>query len=164
MSDDLGLATYLDIVVVYYDAGKRIFGAVFKQHLVYLARAIRRAGINCHIHIVDNSQNLDEKQLEILKNYADIRLSIHKPQQNLGFARAVNLATRNGTSPYILSLNPDVILEQNALLHIRRFLNNKATPDLAGLGIKLQHQDPRLGCGISDATGPANNDRFFHIK
>lgn len=53
------------------------------------------------ILVVDNSDTMPAESFP--------KTTVLKPGENLGFARAVNLASREASTPYLLLINPDVI-------------------------------------------------------
>ncbi len=71
------------------------------------------------IIIVDNASH-DDTVEQVRTNYPQIRLIENK--QNVGFAVAVNQAARVSTGRYLLLLNPDTVVQQDAIDRLTAFL------------------------------------------
>jgi GT2 family glycosyltransferase len=87
---------------------------------------------NLRIEVIDNAST--DRSDEIARSrfgQAD-NLEILSNQQNLGFARAVNSSARSGHEPYLLILNPDCIVEPNALKELQLALEADPGAALAG--------------------------------
>ena len=71
--------------------------------------------------IVDNSK-LKSTKNKIEKKFRNTKVII--PKENLGYAKAFNLALKNCKNDIILTLTPDVLINKNLILNIEKFLTN----------------------------------------
>ena len=97
----------VSVIIVNFNAGPLLKQAV---QSVLLSETVSK------IIIVDNlstDQSMDEmERIAILQS----RLKCIRNQENLGFARACNIGVANaGESEYLIFLNPDCLMESNAL-------------------------------------------------
>lgn len=81
------------------------------------------------IIVVDN--NSDKGSLsELEKKYTDIRFIFSS--ENLGFGRANNLGASEAKGKYLLLLNPDTLLINNAALVLHDFMENNPQTGICG--------------------------------
>lgn len=79
--------------------------------------------------------------------------NILRPQKNLGFGAACNLAIRQGKSPWILLLNPDAHLDQGCLE--RMIVSMAANPNIAAVGpLVLRSDDGTIDSAGMDVLAP----------
>ena len=88
---------------------------------------------DCNVTVIDNSTNekIKDRLSELIKtatlaSFGPINLQF--AEQNLGYGRAHNRAIRGSNSRYHLVLNPDVLLEKEALYEGLRFM--EAHPEI----------------------------------
>ncbi|MBU1177660.1 glycosyltransferase family 2 protein [Patescibacteria group bacterium] len=112
-----------------------------RTHLKWCLRYIytRTKGINFEVFVVDNASH-DNSAVMVEKNYPSVKLI--RNQTNLGFAKANNQAIRQAKGKYILLLNSDTKITEQALVKMVRFMeeNNK----VGILGCKLLNPDGTL--------------------
>ncbi len=85
------------------------------------------------IIVVDNdSSDGSDKLVERLQG-----VSVVRPGENLGFAKACNLGARRGTAEFILFLNPDAQLFQNTLRSALEFLDRPENAKVGIAGVQL---------------------------
>jgi GT2 family glycosyltransferase len=65
--------------------------------------------------IIDNGST-DNSREWLARNYPNIQL--FKFSENSGFSRAFNYAVKNTTSPFLLSLNPDVVIQPSFIAEL----------------------------------------------
>jgi GT2 family glycosyltransferase len=82
--------------------------------------ALRTQGLRLEIIIVDNASRLVERPTLGENDAGEIIVN----SRNRGFAPAVNQGLRKASAPYVLLLNPDVILENSSLRCLWAFLAN----------------------------------------
>lgn len=95
----------LTIIIVNYNTGKylkKCIDSIFQQKSKY----------NLNIFVIDNNSD-DYSYSFILQDYPQINLILNN--ENLGFAAANNQALRQCKSDYILLLNPDTEIIDNAI-------------------------------------------------
>ena len=73
------------------------------------------------IIIVENSQ-LKSTKSKIEKKFKNTKVII--PKENLGYAKAFNLALKNCKNDIVLTLTPDVIINKNLIHSIEKLLNS----------------------------------------
>lgn len=95
--------------------------------------------INYELIVIDNASS-DGSAEEIASKFPHIQLI--KSKKNIGFARANNLAAKSAKGEYILLLNPDTILLNNAIKIIVDFA--RENPDYSIYGGKTYYPDQSL--------------------
>jgi len=80
--------------------------------------------INYELHIVDNAST--DETSDMLKKYSheDSRIKIILNDENVGLAAANNQPIKNLKYDYVVMCNPDVILHDNTLLVLAKYLEN----------------------------------------
>ncbi len=76
---------------------------------------------NFKIIIIDNDNNLDLKN-KISSEYKIYKYELNK--KNIGFSKAANMAINMSDTKYILNINADCIIEENAILELLK-INQK---------------------------------------
>ena len=101
------------------------------EHVAPCLRSVRAAARDTvlEVVVVDNAST-DGAPEVVAREMPEARL-IRRPD-NLGFARACNLAVRHARAPWILLLNPDAVLRPGALAALLRFA--RARPDAGIVG------------------------------
>ena len=84
------------------------------------------------ILVVDNDSTDDS--LGTLEDLGD-RIRLVRAGQNLGFGSGINRGVQSSSSPFVLVLNPDVILEDDSVKEMVQFL--EANPTVGAVGPKL---------------------------
>jgi GT2 family glycosyltransferase len=102
-----------------------------------LDAVLRQRGTHLDVVVVDNASADDTRR--ILARYRS-RLRLIKNERNLGFAAAQNQAIRCSQAPWLLALNPDVLLQ----------------PDFVASLVEAAEADPKAGtiCGKLLSIGP----------
>ena len=105
--------------------------------------------------IVDNSR---EKNLNTIRtNYPFCR--IITPQTNLGFGGGCNLGAMEGSAPFIIFLNPDILFTTGSVDQLVQFLESQALPkDVGIIGAQLLNPDGSIQRNI--ARFPRFGDLF----
>jgi len=92
------------------------------------------AGLAVEIFVVDNAS--DDSTIEMVKSdFPAVRLIANR--QNLGFAKANNLALRQASGDYVLLLNPDTELQPDILKKSIDFFQSR--PAAGALGAKMSY-------------------------
>ena len=102
-----------------------------------LEEVLAQEGVNLEVIVADNGSTDDTRQ--VLRRFRGrIRTILHG--RNLGFAEAQNTVIRSTSSEWVLTLNPDVLLE----------------PDFVRALVEAGEMDPGAGavCGKLRAIGP----------
>lgn len=118
----------LSVIIVNYNV---------KSFLEQCLNSIRQSrtlawGVDFEVFVVDN-HSADGSVEMVRERFPEVRLIANR--ENLGFAKANNLAIRQSTAKYVLLLNPDTIIENDTLKKCVEFMESH--PEAGGLGIKM---------------------------
>jgi len=119
----------LSIIIVNYNVK-----AFLEQCLIAIGRA--RGDLNIEIFIVDNA-SVDGSQAMVRKKFPDVNLI--ENNTNVGFSTANNQAIRVAQGEYILILNPDTLIQEDALAVLKKYLDERQ--DVGAVGCKLLNPD-----------------------
>jgi len=119
----------LSVVVVSYNVKD------FVSQCLQSVQASRFDG-TIELILVDNHSH-DGTPDMVRELYPQVELIVN--DQNLGFARALNQALDQSTGAYILSLNPDTILEETTLQKLVDYM--AAHPEAGIVGPKILNSD-----------------------
>lgn len=119
----------LSIIIVSYNVRSYL-----EQCLQSVQRAL--AGIEGEVWVVDNDSH-DDTVSVLRSDYPWVRLVVNS--ENLGFARANNIAIRQSQSEYVLLLNPDTVVEESTLRGVLAFMD--AHPEVGGAGVMMHNED-----------------------
>ncbi len=112
----------LRVIIVNYNAGEALISCV--------ESALNYAG-SLKIVVADNCSH-DKSMAMLERKYGhDERLELIRNDENLGFGRAVNRIAGTATEEYLLILNPDCVLAEDALVHLVSALENDEAAGLA---------------------------------
>ena len=112
----------LDIIIVNYNS---------TEELLCCIRSLYDCspGVPFLIHVQDNASKNEDVSC-ITRDFPEVRLI--KNHRNLGFAKAVNNALKQGSAPYILILNPDTLVQPGLLSDAMEHMEEH--PDVGILG------------------------------
>lgn len=99
----------------------------------------RGAGVPYEIIVVDNASNAEQLAAVAARHTTACFVS---RSDNPGFAAAVNDGARRAGGPFLLLLNPDGVLEPDAIGRMARFLDEHA--DVAVVGARAEDEEGRL--------------------
>lgn len=88
----------------------------------------KTASVKYEILVIDNNSN--DSTISKIEKLSDIKLI--KNTSNLGFARAANIISKEAKGKYILFLNPDTILKNNAIEELFQTAENNTDSVLFG--------------------------------
>lgn len=119
----------LSVIIVSYNV---------KYYLQQCIESVRRSinGIDAEICVIDNHSR-DNTVGYLRKHNKDLR--IIASNHNNGFARANNIFIQQTESEYVLLLNPDTIVGENALDEVVAFMD--AHPKAGGVGVCMLKVD-----------------------
>ena len=122
----------LSIVIVSYNV---------RAYLEECLQSVRKAleDIEGEVWVVDNNSQ-DDSVETLRRDYPWVRLVANT--ENMGFARANNLAIRQSQSDYVLLLNPDTVVEEPTLRGVLDFMD--AHPEAGGAGVMMHNADGTL--------------------
>lgn len=119
----------LSVIIVSYNVSHYLM-----QCLDSVERATR--GIESEVWVVDNAST-DDSVARVRERYPSVLMMANT--ENVGFARANNMAIRQATGDYILLLNPDTIVGETTLHQCLRFMQK--TPKAGALGVHMLNRD-----------------------
>ena len=93
-------------------------------------------GIVVEVFVVDNASSDDTVEV-ISRRYPWVKMIAN--QENLGFARANNIAIRQAAGDYVLLLNPDTVVGGSTLRQALDFMD--AHPQAGGAGVMMHNAD-----------------------
>ena len=120
-------------------------------------------GFEYEIIVVDNSN--DDNEFEKLKSIVGNKAKLVQANGNLGFGKGNNLGVENSCGEYLLFLNTDTILVNNAIFEMYQFLKNNENvgavcPNLYTKDMKPNHSYE--DCKI-DEKYEVKLNRFFNL-
>jgi len=117
----------VDVIVVNFNAGGMLTDCV---------GAVLNSALPVRVLVEDNCST--DNSLEVLIGLYghDRRLKVHRNHENLGFARASNLAAFSGTSPYLLFLNPDCNLGSRTLARLVEVMDSMPNVGICGCVVR----------------------------
>ena len=122
----------LSIIIVSYNV---------RTYLETCLQSVQKAleGIEGEVWVVDNDSQDDSVEV-LRRDYPWVRLVANT--ENMGFARANNLAIRQSQSEYVLLLNPDTTVEEPTLRGVLQFMDTH--PEAGGAGVMMHNEDGTL--------------------
>lgn len=138
--------SYVDIVIVNWNSGS-LLSSCIRSIIVCDPIASRVQSIS----VVDNASCDGSAKLEDIR---DDRLAVIRNKTNLGFAYGCNQAANIGEADYILFLNPDTELEEEALNKAVEVLEQD--PNIGIVGISLKNEDGDVSRTCSYFPSPAS--------
>ncbi len=119
----------LSVIIVNYNVREFLHHA-----LVSLQKAMK--GIRGEIIVVDNAS--DDGSVEMVrKRFPTVHLLANK--ENVGFARANNLALKRTRGQFLLLINPDTLVQEDTLRVMLKFFEEN--PDVGLAGCKILNPD-----------------------
>ncbi len=119
----------LTVIIVNYNVKYYV-----EQCLYSLEKAL--AGIDAQVYVVDNCSSDDSVEY-LQSRFKEITLVQNRA--NLGFSRANNMAIRDSASEYVLLLNPDTMVSEDAIRTPLEFMD--AHPKAGILGVRMLNTD-----------------------
>ena len=90
------------------------------------------SALELEVWVVDND-SVDDSVAMVRNDFPEVR--IIENHDNVGFARANNMALRQATGDLLLLLNPDTVVERDTFAQCAEFMT--AHPDCGGLTVKM---------------------------
>lgn len=140
----------LSIVIVNYNAGHYLENCLKSIYA-------ETKQVPFDIWVVDNNSK-DASASMIRRNYPLINLI--ENMENVGFARANNDAIRKCTGEYVLFLNPDTLILENAIEKTVKFLDENPQTGIAGCRVLNEDGTLQLACRRSI---PVPRVAFFRL-
>jgi GT2 family glycosyltransferase len=109
------------------------------------------------IHVVDNASH-DEALKILSERFASVKVIAN--QENIGFSRACNQVIPMTEAPFVLLLNPDTILQGDAVSALIRFMETH--PQCGAVGPKILNTDGSLQLACRRSF-PSLGASFFRL-
>lgn len=122
----------LSVVIVSYNV---------RYYLEQCLQSVQRAleGIEGEVFVVDN-HSTDDSVNVVKRDYPWVRLM--ENADNVGFARANNMAIRQAQGEYVLLLNPDTVVGEDTFRQVLAFMDSH--PNAGGAGVMMHNEDGSL--------------------
>lgn len=124
----------LSIGIVTYQSGAELVGQLLDSVIAAVQTAVGDGPVDVAAFVVcndDSRQHVDaiSGAIEVRGHRVpgSMRIELVQGHGNIGYGAAQNLAIKRSSAQFHLVLNPDVVLDENALLESARFL--EANPD-----------------------------------
>ncbi len=113
----------VSISIVLYKSEKTVFISVLESLVVAVEKVVETYGFDVLLIILDNNSDVGKEDFEPLAQVKWKR-SLHfiHSSENLGYAKGHNKAIKESHCEYHLILNPDVLLDSNALVYAIEYL------------------------------------------
>lgn len=113
-----------------------------------VASCLQSANVNIEVILVDNG--CTDGAIETFRD--DPRIKIIEPSRNIGFTGGCHIGRSHATAPFMMLLNPDAIVEKNAVTELRR-VATRVDVGVTTASLRL-HNDP-------ENINAAGNDVHF---
>jgi nucleoside-diphosphate-sugar epimerase/GT2 family glycosyltransferase len=145
----------VSIIIVNYNGG---------AFLLQTVRAALGSTLAVEVFVVDNA-SADSSVADLRAVYGqDARLHILQNRQNLGFARANNLAITQAKGQYLVLLNPDCLIRHNTLEQMLEALKAHPEAGMAGCLIVNPDGSEQAGCRRAIPTPWTGFIRVLHLE
>jgi len=114
----------IDVVIVNYNS---------TEHLLRCLKSLFETSDKVRLQVFVHDNASRDRVDQVTECFPDVRLT--KNAANLGFARAINNALRQGTSRYVLILNPDTLVHDGFFKSALEYMDHN--PDVGILGPKI---------------------------
>jgi len=131
----------LSIIIVNYNAGrllKECIDSIFEESTMSL-----------DIWVVDNNSH-DDSAAMVESDFPEVNLI--RNSENVGFAKANNMALSRIKADYALLLNPDTVIRDNAIEKVARFMDKDPEVGIAGCRVLNEDGTLQLACRRSIPT------------
>lgn len=122
----------ISIIIVSYNTRELLKNCINSIYMTYPEKDLE-------ILVVDNASS-DGSPTMLKENFRDVILIESK--ENLGFAKANNIAIKKAKGDYILLLNPDTIITKNSIIKCINYMDKHR--DVGILGCKVVMPDGKL--------------------
>ncbi len=123
-------------IVVNWNAGENLAQCI--------AALLDQRGTDLDVVVVDNASS--DNSLEALEIYGD-RVRVIQTGANLGFGSAVNRGVAVSHTAIVIAMNPDVVLQPDAVNTMVEFLNTHANVGMIGPKLKDADGQVLASCG-----------------
>jgi GT2 family glycosyltransferase len=118
----------LDIIIVNYKSTNFLFDSLKSMYSDF-------KGLPVQIFVQDNASN--DGVEKIREKFPDVNVCIN--EKNIGFARAINTTIKSSSSPFIMIVNPDTIIQDGFFKTVLEYMEENR--DVGILGPKILNRD-----------------------
>jgi len=97
-------------------------------------------GIKYEIIVVDNDSK--DGSIEVLEKSFGNQIILVDAHENLGFGKANNLGAQYASGKYLFLLNPDTYLINNAIMHLKEFMEDHRKAGVVGGNLYSHDMEP----------------------
>jgi len=120
---------------------------------------LKSINTNCKVIIIENSGNNNFKN-EIEKRYQNVECIVS--EENLGYGKANNFALKKVKTKYALVLNPDTVLEANALKNF--LITAEKKPNFSLIGPDQNNEEKKYESSIIEVKNLKGFAIFFNLE
>jgi len=152
----IGTATRptVSAVIVNYNGGELLTRSV---------AGVLSSPMPIEVFVVDNGSKDDSLELLRTEHGNDKRLIVIENDRNLGFTRANNIALKRAKGDFMLLLNPDCLVEHEAIGRVLATMERFPEAGMAGCLIRNEDGSEQAGCRRSIPTPWRTLVRVFHL-
>lgn len=152
----IGTATRptVSAVIVNYNGGELLTRSV---------AGVLSSPVLIEVFVVDNGSKDNSLALLRAEHGKDKRLIVIENGRNLGFTRANNIALMRAKGDFMLLLNPDCLVERDAIGHVLATIERFPGAGMAGCLIRNEDGSEQAGCRRSVPTPWRTLVRVFHL-
>jgi len=126
----------ISVVIVNYNCG---------QLLQLCVESVSNSTVPVEIIVADNASSDDSMERLSKFSHLNGQLKIQRNVQNLGFAKACNLASPAATGKYLLLLNPDCVVQPDTLERMIAAMEERPEVGMAGCLIRNRDGSEQKG-------------------
>ena len=131
----------LSIIITSYNTRE-----ITRNCLDSILKSLKKSSLNYEIIVVDNASS--DNSVKLLEGLRVNGLRVIKNIKNLGFGKANNQGVKTAQSDYILFLNSDIIILEDAIDKLYKFYKqNENTINFLGGKLLNKDMSPQPSCG-----------------
>jgi hypothetical protein len=144
----------ISVIIVNFNGGDLLLDCV---------HSVLASTVPVNLYLIDNASKDNSLHRLQLTLAHDHRIRVFKNADNLGFARAANLAIPYIRDKYLLFLNPDCLLRQDTLEQFVKVMEQDPQAGMAGGLVRNPDGSEQAGCRRSVPTPWRAVVRVFHL-
>jgi GT2 family glycosyltransferase len=150
----MAVNSVISVIIVNFNGGELLTESV---------QSVLASNVPVTVHVIDNASQ--DNSLQILQQSIkeDKRVQIIKNTDNLGFARAANMALPYATGEYLLFLNPDCLICPDTLAQFAKIMDKYPQAGMAGGLVLNPDASEQAGSRRSIPTPWRTLVRVFHL-
>lgn len=133
----------LSIIIVHYNTPE-----LFRLCIASIISSKPRC--TYEIIVVDNGSNseLRIQNAEFRNKYKQVKIRVIQNEENAGFGKANNQGAKIAQGKYLLFLNTDIEVIENAVTRIYEFINDRKDVNIAGAKLLNRNLSNQASCGM----------------